>query len=163
MNRRPKFLLEHSLLGLARLLRFAGFDARVYRAWSLGRIESILTKENRTLLWLGQKRVVANFQPYRLKKVGKWSWFAQVVCDFGIEQLDFGRRCPECNTELAEADAQKVAQRLPKEILARYDEFKVCFGCGRIYWAGGQFRALRAKMEVVIENNKERLAKGNLC
>ena len=137
------------MLSLARLLRFIGVDARVYRAWSLGRVESILHKEGRTLLKLGNKALKGNLRAYRLQGVGKWSWLKQIAGEFGIEQFEYGSRCLHCNSQLGSTKPEKIVGRVPQDVLAKYSQFKVCFGCGRVYWHGGQFRSLRQK---VVEN-----------
>ena len=145
-NNLPRFLLEHSLLGLARLLRFAGMDARVYRACPSGRVLAICTAEERILLQRGGKRLPNGLKPYRLQAVGKWNWFEQIVRDFQLERFDFGRRCPECNTELLSTSKDKILGRVPTEVSEHHHQFKSCLGCGRVYWAGGQYRSLRERM-----------------
>jgi len=127
-----------------------GVDARVYRAWPLGRVEAILRKEDRVLIKLGNKRLKGGVRAYRLAGVGKWHWLEQLVGEFGLGRGDYGRRCPECNTELDITEKEKIVERVPNEVLARYEEFKVCLGCGRVYWSGSQFRSLRQRVEQVL-------------
>ncbi len=133
-------------MGLARLLRFAGVDARVYRACPSGRVLAICTAEGRVLLQRGGKRLQHGLQAHRLQAVGKWNWFAQIVRDFELERFDFDKRCPECNTELITTSKDKIIGRVPAEVSEHYEKFKTCLGCGRVYWAGGQYRSLRERM-----------------
>ncbi len=138
-------------MSLARLLRTAGLDARVYRACPAGRVQAICQSQGRILLKAGNKRLKNGLSAHRLDGVGKWRWFEQVVCDFGIKRGDFGKRCPACNTLLLPTSKEAVSKRVPEQVLASYDEFTHCLGCGRVYWMGQQARELQGKVQRVLE------------
>jgi uncharacterized protein with PIN domain len=60
------------------------------------------------------------------------------------------RRCTLCNAELVPVDKSEVADKVPNGSLKRFDEFRVCSGCERVYWEGSHMeRASRFVDEVL--------------
>ncbi len=156
MRESPKFLLSHFYLSLAGLLRFAGYDVRVYRALSRGRVLSILSAEKRILITEDRKRFPPAVERYRLLGVGHWNWFSQILADFGLDSEAIGSRCPQCNELLLDTEREKVVGRVPERVAEQYSEFKVCLGCGRVYWQGGQYRQLKRKVEDLLPSEVSR-------
>ncbi len=152
MKEMPKFLLSHFYLSVAGLLRFAGYDVRVYNALSRGRILSVLLAEERILVSEDRKIVVPDTQRYRLSGVGHWNWFSQILADFGVDRCKIGSRCSACNEVLLDTDKKKVVGRIPEGVAERYSEFKACLGCGRVYWQGGQYRQMKEKIESLLSS-----------
>ena len=64
------------------------------------------------------------------------------------------RRCSECNAPIRLVREDEVEELLinkeyvPKALIHRTD-FWVCEGCGRIYWEGSHWRAIRRRLETI--------------
>jgi uncharacterized protein with PIN domain len=60
-------------------------------------------------------------------------------------------RCPKCNARIKPVSKEKIAGRVPKGTLARYEDFWECQKCGQIYWRGAHWvrinRVLRKARE----------------
>jgi uncharacterized protein with PIN domain len=63
-------------------------------------------------------------------------------------------RCLECNTLLTPADEETVRRVVDANIRTRFDEFRQCAGCGRVYWRGTHYDRLLD----VLERTRRRLA-----
>ena len=67
--------------------------------------------------------------------------------------LDLGRlperptRCLACNARLRRASADEIEARAPDHVRATQRDFRVCRGCGRVYWPGTHSRKLAAELE----------------
>ena len=65
-----------------------------------------------------------------------------------LDRLDLRRwvrpfgRCPRCNGELIEVEAEEVVDVVPPESFARFDRFWRCPDCGQPYWRGSHVDVL---------------------
>jgi len=59
-------------------------------------------------------------------------------------------RCVRCNGVLEPVRKDDVLDRLPRNTARYYDEFKVCDGCGQVYWRGSHFERLEAFVGEVL-------------
>lgn len=87
----------------------------------------------------------------------------EVVARFGLrERARPFTRCLECNGLLRTAGRDEVAHRLPPRVAGEQSEFTLCTGCGRVYWPGSHWRRLRAVVDAVLGEGRERAAP-DLC
>ncbi len=56
-------------------------------------------------------------------------------------------RCSVCNVVLEAISPEKVADRVPSYVLRTQTKFRHCPGCGRVYWPGTHFQAMREQIE----------------
>jgi len=56
-------------------------------------------------------------------------------------------RCSICNLPLRQAGRDEVASRVPPYVLRTHERFRVCPGCGRVYWPGTHLERMRRQME----------------
>jgi uncharacterized protein with PIN domain len=56
-------------------------------------------------------------------------------------------RCLECNGTLAPVEPAALAGEVPSAVLARHRRFWRCTACGRPYWKGSHWAAMRRRIE----------------
>lgn len=133
------------LVKLARYLRVLGLDAsydvqaslatRIERADAQGRV--FLTRNRR----IGYQTPA----PRRMVVLESEDPVVQVreVCaSLGIDPRSrLFSRCIRCNVELEPAvKGDRIAERVPAGVLARYREFWDCPSCGTVFWRGSHVR-----------------------
>ena len=148
--REPRFVLDVHLGKLARHLRMAGFDC-LYRndyrdselvTASLAERRIILTRDRGLL----KQRLVTH--GYFVRQNASEAQFREVVRALQLEaRLRPFTRCRECNTELREVPKAEVLARLPSIVRGAYERFRLCAGCGRVYWEGTHYARLRRLLE----------------
>jgi uncharacterized protein with PIN domain len=67
-------------------------------------------------------------------------------------------RCAVCNAVLKPASLAEVADRVPPYVLKTQAEFRCCSGCGRVYWPGSHFEAIRGQVEKLTSGEAWTLA-----
>ncbi|MCX8181315.1 MAG: hypothetical protein N3E41_08100 [Thermofilaceae archaeon] len=55
----------------------------------------------------------------------------------------FDTRCPLCNGRLIRKNREDVEEKVPAEVVSRYNVFLVCENCGHVYWPGSHLRRMR--------------------
>jgi len=143
-----QFMLDVHLSKLASLLRLCGFDAvtgsddedLVRAAAREGRV--VLTRD------LGLLKRAAVRYGYWVRHTYPESQLLEVLERFDLAgRMDPFTRCLRCNTRLVSADADAVANRLPRRTRATFRQFHQCPGCARVYWRGSHFDRLAGLVE----------------
>lgn len=151
--REPRFVLDTHLGRLAAYLRMLGFDAMYrndYEDDELARLAQqgrILLTRDRGLL----KRAAVT-HGYCVRETDPQRRLVEVLRRFDL----FGavrpfRRCMRCNGLLEPVPQEAVADRLPPKTLTYYDEFRLCQGCGRVYWKGSHYQRMQQLIARVLE------------
>jgi uncharacterized protein with PIN domain len=137
----PRFLCDHSLGGLARWLRAAGYEAAdpegltgdaliaEAAAKDLVLLTSVLDLLDRKLVRDG--RVVALWVPTGLTPTDQ---LALVRADLGLTLRT--PRCMACGGALQPAAKHEVQDRIPPRTARWKDEYWVCAACARLFWQG---------------------------
>ncbi len=145
-----KFVVDASLGGLARWLRFGGFDAQVERLSSatlpapapgtfiLTR-QSALARLNRPDLLV----VAANAPEAQLAEVLK-------KLKISREQLNPLSRCSRCNAPLLPTSRTQVQGLVPEHVFLTQKEFYQCPQCGRLFWPGSHLEKIVKKLEEAL-------------
>ena len=134
----PPRLLADGMLGrLARWLRMMGYDTAydnraddhelAHRSRLEGRI--LLTRDWELACRKGLTTVFIKSQMLDEQ-------VRQVVAQIGAPPESPLQRCSVCNTPLEAAAAGQVTDRVPPYVLKAQQVFRICPGCGRVYWAG---------------------------
>jgi uncharacterized protein with PIN domain len=140
--REPRFVLDVHLGKLAAYLRMLGFDT-AYRSCAndaeLARIsrdeKRILLTRDRGLLKHG---IVTH--GYWVRETDSRRQAAEIVARFDLARaVRSFTRCMACNGTLDPIAKQAVRENVPARVWARFDEFKNCPMCGRIYWQGSHY------------------------
>jgi uncharacterized protein with PIN domain len=58
-------------------------------------------------------------------------------------------RCTLCNGMLVELDAARVRSEVPAAVAQRHTQFWNCLGCGRVYWQGTHWEAMRRQIDAI--------------
>jgi uncharacterized protein with PIN domain len=142
-----RFLCDEMLVGLARLLRAAGYDT--YLAAD-GEPDAELIKLSRRegrILVTRDKRLAAAAEESIL--VGGWGVDAEahslsraVVLDWEFAPFT---RCVMDNAHLRDASAEEIAA-MPERARALPGPFRTCPACGRAYWPGSHVRRMEARL-----------------
>lgn len=136
-----RFVLDVHLGALARRLRLVGLDAAYRNDAGDDELVAQVLAERRLLLTQDRgllKRKV-------LRDGARWAAYvrgsrpdAQLgdVLDRFAPPLDPLSRCVACNGVLADVAKGDVVDRIPAGTRRRYDDFRECVACGRVYWRG---------------------------
>lgn len=144
--RDPRFVADTHLGKLARHLRMAGFDTLYGNDWDDDRIVAAAARERRTILTRdkGMLRRSEVERGYFVRSVASEEQLSEVVAALQLERLlaPF-TRCRECNAPLEEVPRASVLDRLPDKVRGRYERFKRCPGCDRVYWEGTHYERMQ--------------------
>jgi uncharacterized protein len=156
---RPSFLADSHLGRLARELRLLGFDS-LWRG-DLSREEAIevalgegrfLLTRDRSLLF---RRCLAREDPVggglRSMLILSKDPFDQLLeaCSrFGLAGLWRPLSlCAACGGELRPASKAEAAPLVPRIVAEKYDEFRRCPACGKLFWKGDHARSIEPLLE----------------
>jgi uncharacterized protein with PIN domain len=143
----PRFVLDVHLGVLARRLRLLGLDTAYRNDADDDELVGQVLAERRLLLTQDRgllKRKV-------LRDGGRWAAYVRGsrpddqladVLDRFRPPLDPLSRCVACNGVLADVAKADVVDRLPPGTRRRYDDFRLCATCGRVYWRGAHAQRL---------------------
>jgi uncharacterized protein len=135
-----KFLADSSLGRLSKLLRILGYDTVYWRGAADRSFLRKAEKEGRVVL-TRRKDVLARQQPGIVLFVENDRVEDQLVEVLGKLNLTplpeaFFTICLQCNISLREVLGDDVRSRIPDYVYQTQQEFRLCPGCGRIYWPG---------------------------
>ena len=150
--REPRFVLDVHLGKLAARLRMLGFDAMYSNRASDAELVGISAGESRILLTRdrGVLKHSAVTRGYWLRETDSRRQTAEVVERFDLKKLIRPlTRCMACNGLLRDAPAAEVGDRAPRGVLEWCREFRVCGGCGRVYWYGSHCRRMQRWIDEV--------------
>lgn len=151
-----RFVSDTMLGRLSRWLRALGYDVVYLRSLSDSELLKIALSEDRILLTrdreLASKRSVRSvlIRYDRLE-----DQLLQLKKEVGIS-LEEGRlfsRCMICNTSLEKVPKERVFGKVPEYVYSVHDTFSMCPGCGRFYWRGTQWDAIKRILGVLWEDN----------
>lgn len=148
-----RFIADAHLGGLARMLRMAGFDTLYDNRYQDAEIVALAARDGRIILSrdleLLKRREVSHGCYVHAIEPG-----AQLREVIG--RLDLGRSlrplslCLKCNVPLHAVTKETVLERLPERVRAEQTRFSACDVCGRVYWEGSHWRAMRHRLERLL-------------
>ncbi|MBN1552490.1 Mut7-C RNAse domain-containing protein, partial [bacterium] len=59
------------------------------------------------------------------------------------------QRCPVCNASLEKVNLEDIREKLPNTTAQIFREFRECPGCGRVYWKGSHYQALKSFIDQI--------------
>jgi uncharacterized protein len=131
-----KFLCDAMLGKLARYLRVFGLDAEyVSDIGELSRYHNVidppyfLTRRTRGVRYERSIVLKADKARDQLREI------RQVIRPY-IRPEAIMDRCMDCNVPLAVVPKSDIEQLVPEFVLHRYEAFKTCPSCRKVYWAG---------------------------
>jgi uncharacterized protein len=136
----PRFLLDRNLVKLAKWLRILGYDASVGNEKTDMQFMRRAEKEKRIAL-VHKKRLIEprHIAPVFVVEVDCLpDQLAQILFQLGIQPdpSKWMTRCLLCNVLLIPVAKEDVREAVPDYVQEKYDDFRRCPSCGRIYWPG---------------------------
>ncbi len=150
-----RFVLDTHLGRLAAYLRLLGFDTLYRNDYDDRTLAEISARERRILLTRDKQllmrkqithgRYVRATQPQRQ--------LAEVVGRFDLYKSERPfTRCMHCNGEIRPVPKQEIASRLLPRTTARYNEFRQCAQCNKIYWKGSHYQRMQQLLAAINEH-----------
>lgn len=145
-----RFVVDCMLGKLAKWLRILGYDT-LYRAQAEDlELIRIARAEERTLLTrdtaLSRARNVRTVLVEAQELTGQ---LEQVLRCAQPGPRPFSR-CPSCNGLLEQAALDTIRGEIPPYVAQTQKRFNRCPGCGRIYWPGTHWDAMRLKLTSLV-------------
>jgi hypothetical protein len=156
----PAFVVDVNVGKLAARLRLIGLDAAYDPTWDDERIAEIADKEGRAALSKDLSLLKRNRISHgrAVRAVHPDDQLLEVLDFFGITgPFEAFSRCIHCNRVLEPVAKEKVIHRLEPLTRKYFEEFHICPGCDRIYWAGSHHEKMLGWLEKVglAENSKQ--------
>jgi uncharacterized protein len=150
--RHPRFVVDVHLGGLARHLRLLGFDTTWHKDASDEELTDTSVSERRILLTkdtgLLKRRAISH--GHYVRGTSAVAQAVEVLRRFDLFDATAPfTRCLECNSALELARKEDLAGRVPRRVAAEHDAFRLCPGCGRVYWPGSHYRHLAGVVETI--------------
>lgn len=148
--RKTRFVLDVHLGKLALILRLLGFDALFPGDCDDEELARISAETGRILLTrdigLLKRRAVTHGCYIRSDDPAEQA--GEVLDRLDLRgRVEPFRRCARCGGELQEVDKEEILHRLEPLTKRYYHEFRICPDCGRIYWKGSHYPALKKLLE----------------
>ncbi len=144
-----KFLVDAPSGGLAKWLRFCGFDAALspFSAAPSGNLPAPAT--DTYILTLQQSLAKLHREDILvLTAATPEAQLAEILQRLQVssQDLDPMSRCVKCNEPLAPAARDAVAGRVPEYVFHTQKEFSECPACHRLYWPGSHITGINHKV-----------------
>jgi len=148
------FICDAMLGSLARWLRLLGFDTIYSRTISDNELIRIARIEDRIVL-TRDTGIPKRKGPQRTILIQSNDTFEQLkeVLKAGEWQRAKGERprCTLCNGELAAAEKDAVAGRVPEYVFLNATSFFICMECGKVYWHGSHKKSIDSRLQKILE------------
>jgi uncharacterized protein with PIN domain len=150
--RQVRFVLDAHLGTLAAYLRLLGFDTLYRNDYDDAELARISSEEHRVLLsrdrGLLKRSIVTH--GYCVRSTDPRRQLVEVVRRFDLfDSLRPFERCVHCNGLLQPVAKEEIFERVPPHAREIYEEYKICAGCGQIYWKGSHYPALVALIRLI--------------
>lgn len=153
-KRNPHFIIDANAGKLAGWLRMMGYDALFFRCGSDSEMVKTAADEERIIITrdtrLMQRRVVKSgeVEAVLLSSDDPVKQMAQLISSLDIKP---GYRpfsiCISCNQPLVEVPREAVREQLPEYVYKTQGAFHRCQACGRVYWRGTHWKAMKKLLE----------------
>jgi hypothetical protein len=151
----PRFVLDGHLGRLASHLRMLGLDCLYHNGYEDDELMHISVNEDRILLTrdrlLLMHKVIT--QGYLLRSLDSTEQLYEVVRRYGlVKWVRPFERCMNCNHPLEPVRKESVLEKLEPLTKKYYDDFKLCPGCGKVYWKGSHYERMLELIEQVSQD-----------
>jgi uncharacterized protein len=147
-----KFLLTIDLNRLAKWLRMLGYDAAVIPDISISELIRRAVAEERILVTRSIKlsKDKRQFSRMLIHSNHHLEQLKEMLDYLKPSEQFFFTRCLCCNRPLYPIEKAKVKGLVPERSFALHEAFHVCRHCGRFYWAGTHWEAMRKKIAEIL-------------
>jgi uncharacterized protein with PIN domain len=143
--RHLRFVLDVHLGRLAAYLRMAGFDAVYHNQATDLELADAVVQERLVLLTRDRYLLMRADvdRGYWVRSTDPKKQLVEVLrrFDLGSSMRPF-TRCMRCNGVLEDISREAVMHRLPESVKSK-DGFRLCPGCGRVYWEGSHHARMK--------------------
>lgn len=144
-----KFVADLNVLKLGQYLAFLGYDTVLAREESDARIADLACAQNRIVLTRDTRMLFRRKIIFARRIRAKYpaEQLTEVVSFFGLhpDPALFFSRCAACNCCLEAVDKADIFHLLEPKTRKYVHTFRRCPNCGRIYWPGSHYTALRER------------------
>ncbi len=153
MGAMPRFLCDAMLGSLARWLRLMGFDTAYEAGGEDGELARRAAEEGRWLLTRDRGLAAAGPRTVWIRAEALEDQLVEVFERLGLEPDPgcFGSRCAACNGVVRPVAREAVEGKVPPFVLATVDGFRICEGCGRVYWRGSHVARIGERIGRVLD------------
>ena len=150
--RHTSFVADVHLGRLARHLRLLGFDTSYDQRWDDPALARISQDEGRILLTrdVGLLKRSEVTHGYYVRSEDPIEQVVEVAGRFHLEdEMEPFTRCMLCSAELEDVDRTEISDRLPARTRQAVDDYRMCTGCGEIFWRGSHHPGLQRIVDAV--------------
>lgn len=169
MHEMPRFICDVMLGRLSRRLRLFGFDCLYFRFIHDNEIIAVARSQSRIVLTrdndLSRRMNAAlhgdplclfienqNDPSQQTAQVFHHLFSLSSDADIIRKLTDrMMTRCPDCNGILSATRKDMVFNAVPEPVFRSHDTFRLCCGCGKVYWNGSHFHDIRIRMKSVLD------------
>jgi hypothetical protein len=144
----PRLLLDATVGRLVRWLRLLGYNTEYASTASPADMLRVARSSGRILVTrshrLGARqgfRVVITTSPDVSEQV------CEVAAAVGRLPAGVSPRCPACNHPLVDLPREAARSRVPPYVWRTTQTFAGCEQCGRVFWPGTQWQAIRKRLD----------------
>ncbi len=150
--RKPKFLLDENLNRLAKWLRLLDYDAAVYKSISFHNAIRVANRERRIFLTRDRNLAGSNliFSRRLIMSVDHRDQLKELNDIVTVKEEYLFSRCILCNKRLFNIPKKKIKELIPEFVYESFDEFKLCRKCGRIFWKGSHYKAMKEELKNLL-------------
>lgn len=156
---KPAFILDVHLGGLARYLRFCGFDT-LYDIADPGDIAlaSISDQASRILLTrdIGLLKHAKIRYGHWLRNTDPKKQLIEVNSRYQLNHFfkPFSR-CSLCNGLISEVDKKQLKNKISTSVYNQFERFWECESCGQIYWKGKHYSTIKKEINELINKKAD--------
>lgn len=151
-----KFVLDVHLGKLTKRLRLLGFDTLYSNVYSDEEISDISKNEKRIVLTrdtgLLKRKIITH--GYYIRSRDPKEQLSEVVKRFDLlKTVKPFTRCTQCNETLKEIEKKKIEKDIPEKVREKYDKFRICSLCNKIYWLGSHWENMKKTLEKLYQQH----------
>jgi len=153
--RNPKFILDTHLGKLARYIRLLGFNACYDNAYEDEQVVEIAADERRIILTrdIGLLKRGRVSRGYFVRSTAPRVQLREIFDRFDLRHSAKPfTRCVQCNVMLLEISKNDLDQDVPSAVLDRFDKFRLCPGCDRVFWQGSHYERMQQYVEELMSS-----------
>ncbi|MCB1876949.1 MAG: Mut7-C ubiquitin/RNAse domain-containing protein [Chromatiales bacterium] len=156
--RNPRFYADAQLGRLARWLRLLGFDTRYDNCIDDADLVRAARDEQRIILSRDRDLLIRREVTHgcHIRETRPWDQLLRVVrrCDLYGQIRPFSR-CMVCNGLSVPVDKASIENLLPENTRETFQAYWRCQLCGKIYWKGGHFERLQARISTLLQTRED--------
>ena len=150
----PRFVVDTMLGRLAHWLRAMGYDTVYLGATDDSRLLDIARREARILITRDVRlAAAARDLGCLIRSEQVQLQLVEAVTRLQLTPPETGwlSRCLECNDVLAPIDREAVRDRVPPRVFGLHGDFRICRGCGRVFWPGSHAGQMVARLQRIMD------------